>query len=260
MDPIDAWVDRDELRRMAKSLLASPQAPVPPPADASYGDEFVGYTSEGVEGRADGPPLPEETLPVPGPRDESPNPDVVKSNARRALAAARDIAQRGGMLEKEGSEAAAPHPDEAGKPAPAKLTQVSPVTAPARSASPVRTPFVARLQAYGTWLRDGICARAFFVIDRDGGILIDEVQSPKLRQVARTLAQASWTANRQAGAAAIGNLHIKIAPDSILEVVPVTSRYGPLILGVIVQQPLSTRNVEAVARGLQQVVDGQPGA
>jgi hypothetical protein len=123
---------------------------------------------------------------------------------------------------------------------------------------PVMPPFVTRLQAYGMWLRDDVNAKSFFVMDREGGILIDEVHSPKLQQVARTLAQASRTANRQAGAAAIGNLHIKITPDVVLEVVPVTTRYGPLILGIIVDRPLSPREVEAVARSLQQVIDGNP--
>jgi hypothetical protein len=117
---------------------------------------------------------------------------------------------------------------------------------------------VARLQAYGVWLREGIRAASFFVMDRDGGILIDEVQSPKLQQVARTLAQASRTANRQAGAGAIGNLHIKLSPESVLEVVPVTTRYGPLVLGIVVAQPISAGNIETVARGLQQVIDGVP--
>jgi hypothetical protein len=143
----------------------------------------------------------------------------------------------------------------------AELTEVAPVsTVGLPGEPPVSTPFVARLKAYGTWLREGIQAKSFFVTDREGGILIDEVQSPKLHQVARTLAQASRTANRQAGAAAIGNLHVKIAPETVLEVMPVMTRYGPLILGIIVAQPLSGRNVETVARGLQQVIDGGPQA
>lgn len=142
---------------------------------------------------------------------------------------------------------------------PPQLTHVAPLPPATGAALPTAsTPFLARLQAYGAWLQDGLRATAFFVLDREGGVLIDEVHSPKLQQVARTLAQASRTANRQAGAAAIGSLHVKIAPDAVLEVVPVLSKYGPLILGITVPQPLSTHNVETVARGLQQVVDGAP--
>ena len=251
MDPIESWIDRDELRRLADSLLAQPTSSQP--ADATYGDDFIGYAGEAPE------PLPPPMAPPASP----PARGGVEHNARSALANARAIAQRGGLL--GGPASSSPpevDPDEAEVPGlAAELTEVAPVsTVGLPGEPPVSTAFVDRLQAYGTWLREGIQAKSFFVTDREGGILIDEVQSPKLHQVARTLAQASRTANRQAGAAAIGNLHVKIAPDTVLEVMPVMTRYGPLILGIIVAQPLSGRNVETVARGLQQVIDGGPQA
>ena len=270
MDPIEPWVDRDELRRMADALLSAPQATSPEPADATYGADFEGYT--GTEParppnrdlRPTEPPNVPETTGPPAP-DGGPPGSSAEVNARQALAAARAIAQRGGMLVEPAAEppdttpSAGPAPTAA---APAQLTQVSPVPGPPPETPPaaVNTPFLARLKAYGTWLQDGIQAKAFFVLDREGSVLIDEVHSPKLHQVARTLAQASHMANRQAGAAAIGNIPVKIAPENTLEVVPVLTRYGPLILGVILDHPLSSRNVESVARGLQQVIDGAPGA
>ena len=114
-----------------------------------------------------------------------------------------------------------------------------------------------RLQAYRDWLHESVQAEAFFVADRDGHLLIDEVRSPKLLQVARTLAHASHAANRQAGATAVGSLHVKLAHDHILEVLPVRCSYGPLVLGIVVPAVLSAPAVEVVSRGLQQVVDGQ---
>jgi hypothetical protein len=180
MDPIESWVDRDELRRLADSLLAQPASSQP--ADATYDDDFIGFAGDSPEPLA--PPIA-APLRSPG----SPTSRVgVEQNARSALANARAIVQRGGLL---------------------------------------------------------------------GG---SAPSSPKLHQVARTLAQASLTANLQAGAAAVGNLHVKIAPETVLEVMPVMTRYGPLILGIIVAQPLSGENVETVARGLQQVIDGGPQA
>ncbi len=286
MDPIEPWVDRDELRRLANALLVRPQACAPVLKDATYGDDFVGYAGAQESPQPELPPAPTEPalspapapapLPVPVPAlgskvpasvpvlVERPAGSALEVNARQALATARQIAQRGGLLAEPSGMAgelpvAEPPPESPPGllPAAAQLTQVSPLPEPAPAAPPTAsTPFVARLQAYGNWLREGTQAKAFFVTDRDGGVLIDEVQSPKLQQVARTLAQASRTANQQAGAAAIGNLHIKIAPENVLEVVPVTTRYGPLILGIIVHQPLSARNVDTVARGLQQVIDG----
>jgi hypothetical protein len=123
----------------------------------------------------------------------------------------------------------------------------------------LRTPeglFLERLKAYGEWLHKAIAAKAFFVADREGELLIDEVHSPKLLQVARTLAQASWTASRQAGGGpAVGSLHVKLGADSILEVLPVSTRYGPLILGLIVPGLLPAATVQVVASSLQKVVD-----
>jgi hypothetical protein len=255
MDPIESWVDRDELRRLADSLLAQPASSQP--ADATYGDDFIGYAGDAPE------PVPPPIAP-PLRSPASPTTRVgVEQNARSALANARAIVQRGGLL--GGSASSSPpgvDPDDEGVPElAAELTEVAPVsTVGLPGEAPVRTPFVARLEAYGIWLREGIQAKSFFVTDREGGILIDDVQSPKLHQVARTLAQASLTANRQAGAAAVGNLHVKIAPETVLEVMPVMTPYGPLILGIIVAHPLSGRNVETVARGLQQALDGGPQA
>jgi hypothetical protein len=251
MDPIESWIDRDELRRLADSLLAQPASSQP--ADATYGDDFIGYAGDAPE------PLPP---PMRSPATPATHPGV-EQNARSALANARAIVQRGGLL--GGPVSSSPpevDPEDEGVPgSAAELTEGASVSTVGLPGEPlVSTPFVAGLQAYGIWLREEIQAKSFFVTDLEGGILIDDVQSPKLHQVARTLAQASRTANRQAGAAAVGNLHVKIASETVLAVMPVMTRYGPLILGIIVAQPLSGNNAETVARGLQQVIDGGPQA
>ncbi len=230
MDPIKSWVDTRELRRMADALLASP----PDPEEAAFGTDFVGYE---VEGSPSSRPASRQPA-TPG-----------EESACSTLAAAREFAQRGGMLEPQ-----AHSPGEPGEAA--ELTQVTPVAAAGLSPpSPAPPPFISGLRSFGPWLREAVQARSFFLLDRGGGILIDEVRSSKLRQVARTLAQASYTANRQAGTVAVGNLHIKVAPEFVLEVVPVNTRHGPLILGIIVPHPLNSGHVEVVARGLQQVVN-----
>ena len=55
-------------------------------------------------------------------------------------------------------------------------------------------------------------------------------------------------------------MHIKISPERSLEVIPVTTRYGPMVLGIIVPKPIKPENVEIIARALQQVMDGGQGA
>ena len=102
-----------------------------------------------------------------------------------------------------------------------------------------RGPFLSRLQQFSEILRRELDAQAMFLIDNEGQVLLDEVENAKLIQVARTLANASYRASRQtAGVASVGNLHVKIGARSTLEVVPVDSRYGLLILGVIFPAPL----------------------
>ena len=116
-----------------------------------------------------------------------------------------------------------------------------------------------RLQRYGHWLRQHLQVQGFFVANREGEVIIDEVRSPKLLQVARTLAHASRTAS-QAGGVAVGSLHVKLGPDSVLEVIPLACRYGPLVLGLIVPRSLEPSSVEAAALGLQRTVDGTSGS
>lgn len=119
-----------------------------------------------------------------------------------------------------------------------------------------RGPFLDRLHRFSGTLRQDFAARAMFLIDNDGQVLLDEVENPKLIQVARTLANASCTANRQsAGSAAVGNLHVKIGTNATLEVVPVRSRYGLLVLGVIFAAPLGAARVSQLTALLEQAVD-----
>lgn len=300
MDPIEPWLDRKEIRRLADSLLAAPVRPEEPD-DATYGAEFEGYDAPAAPPVPEAPPL--SAMQAAARAVEGPVSAALEQQARQALALARERAERGGLLRstEAGSDddgtkplpVVAPPPLEGGgeqvPQPPAVVARPAPDPVPERSSEPARrpgirpedlrkpmsgeergpkaqpevrhapTPFVTRLKAFGNWLRQGLKSSAYFLTDRDGGILVDEVQSPKLHQVARTLAQASRTANRQAGAAAVGNLHIKISPENCLEVIPVTTRYGPMVLGIIVPKPIKPENVEIIARALQQVMDGPSG-
>lgn len=119
-----------------------------------------------------------------------------------------------------------------------------------------RGPFLTRLQKFSGLLRERTGAKAMFLIDSEGQILVDEVGNSKLVQVARTLANASHAANRQTeGAAAVGNLHVKIGASSTLEVIPCRSRYGLLILGVVCPAPMGAERVKQVADYLSKTVE-----
>jgi hypothetical protein len=136
-----------------------------------------------------------------------------------------------------------------------------PSTSPAAGDEPIRKldaqgPFLSRIRQFSQVIREDLGAKAMFLIDVNGQILLDEVENAKLIQVARTLANASQRANRQsAGAAAVGNLHVKIGASSTLEVIPVDSRYGLLILGVIFPGPIGAVRVMQVADELYRTIE-----
>ena len=244
MDPIESWVDVSELRRMADALLVHPDdlgKPSLDPEEAPFGKQFEGFeaelgqsvevSSDAVSGQSRG-----------------------VSKARDALASARELARKGGLL---------------GGPADVPGEAVE-----ERSVAPVRTfsareeqrmvgddgegrgdSIIERLVPFGGWLHDALGSQSYFLLERSGEVLVDEIKSEKLHHLARTLAQAAFTAKRQAGSAAVGNLHIKVQQGSVLEVIPVNTREGLLIMGIVLAKPLLSRQVEIAARGLQQVVD-----
>ncbi|MDB4265293.1 hypothetical protein N9891_00940 [bacterium] len=122
-------------------------------------------------------------------------------------------------------------------------------TSPREFFSPL--PLSSRLQAFGAWLKEQIPTRAYFICDRHGEIVVDEIRSEKLVKVARTLAHASRSAGRQVGDDGdLGSLHVKIGPDRVMEVIPRQSHFGLVVLGIILQRPLSRDAAASVSRAL----------
>lgn len=267
MDPIDSWVDAAAVRKLAASLVAPSLQAEETPAE-SYGPAFVGFERS--------PTPPAAVVPAPAPPSPQPTtaeaspPAKVESQARAALAGARQQAERGGILAPAQAQtpaaqsapvAEAPEPR-----VPAPTAQPSPAPEPhirteatPQQTKPLASPrglFMERLRLYGDWLHQSVGVKAFFVADREGELLIDEVHSLKLLQVARTLAHASWAANRQAGGGSPGaSLHVKLGAESVLEVLPVSTHYGPLILALVVPGLLPTATVQVVASSLQKAVN-----
>ena len=242
MDPIESWVDVSELRRMADALLVHPDdagGTCADAEDAPFGKQFEGFEAElghNVKVSSDA---------VSGQSRSA-------SKARDALASARELARKGGLLR-----------DPADPPREA-VEEKSGATARALSACEERGmdseaggghSIIERLVPFGGWLHEALGSHSYFLLERTGEVLVDEIKSEKLHHLARTLAQAAFTAKRQAGTAAVGNLHIKIKQGEVLEVVPVNTREGLLIMGILLAKPLLSRQVEIAARGLQQVVD-----
>ncbi|MDB4541371.1 hypothetical protein N9192_00580 [Akkermansiaceae bacterium] len=124
-----------------------------------------------------------------------------------------------------------------------------------QSSSPSGQPLARRMQSFGSWLKQSIPAEAFFVCDRNGEIISDEVGNPKFVKVARTLAHAASSAGRQVGdAGGLTSPHVKIGSDRILQVIPKRSKFGLVVLGVIVPEPLGSIAVSVIAHSLSKTL------
>lgn len=324
-EAVNQWLDADQVRALAESLLVSAPPADPIPNESFYGDSFEGFADavpvqqgsgakiersdtakassppgmtpnvrkpdnavqpndQKVDQRAVEKPRPDRTAgPAVSPRPtESPRPEVneakpVPERPRDPRPAVqRDVTHpkpvevtptaRPKVVPVETQPA--PPPRVATGQSPFKIAKDQPNTQnqpddsrsemAAQPGAPRKLPFSSRLEAFGVWLKEQIPTRAYFICDRNGEIVVDEVGSEKLVKVARTLAHASSNAGRQVGDnQALGSLHVKIGPDRVMEVVPRHSQYGLVILGLIVPRPLSREAVGSVSRGLGTVLADQ---
>jgi hypothetical protein len=91
-------------------------------------------------------------------------------------------------------------------------------------------------------------AAGLFILDREGAVIFDEGTHGRLHFLARSLALAS----RRPGASA-GNVHVKIGATTTLEVIPVETPYGCLVLGAVVSEALPPTAVQAVMAALAAI-------
>jgi hypothetical protein len=103
-------------------------------------------------------------------------------------------------------------------------------------------------------MRHHFAATGIFILDREGSVIFDESNHGRLHFLARSLALAS----RRPGSSA-GNVHVKIGAGATLEVIPVETAYGCLVLGAVVPESLQPAAVNAVMEALSQVA-APPGA
>ena len=131
---------------------------------------------------------------------------------------------------------------------------VPPVTAPELVPVPVEIPtsargsFLDRITRFRDWMRHHFAATGIFILDREGAVIFDESGHGRLHFLARSLALAS----RRPGTL-VGNVHVKIGAGATLEVIPVETAYGCLVLGAVVPEALDPAAVSAVMEALAQV-------
>ena len=93
-------------------------------------------------------------------------------------------------------------------------------------------------------MRHNFSATGIFILDREGAVVFDESHHGRLHFLARSLALAS----RRPGASA-GNVHVKIGAGATLEVIPVETAHGGLVLG-LVALPINAGAAERVLAGV----------
>ncbi len=129
---------------------------------------------------------------------------------------------------------------------PAYQSQPSPRYEPKPTTT--RGPFLERICYFRDWMHQQFQATEVFMLDREGAVIFDESGHGKLHFLARSLAHAS----RRPGAPA-GNVHVKIGAESTLEVIPVETPYGCLVVGAVVSHSLSPVAVKAIMDAVQKV-------
>lgn len=213
MDPVNPWLDPVEVRRLAERLIRPVREASLTVADAGFDDAFVGYAG----GKPPANPAP------------APPPAAAPFLPARVVAAPEEPPP---LPERPPVQTPPPAP-----PAPEPAVNTS-----------VRGPFLDRIQRFRDWMHHHFAATGIFILDREGAVIFDESNHGRLHFLARSLALAS----RRPGSTT-SNVHVKIGAAATLEVIPVDTAYGTLVLGAVVPEALQPNAVSAVMEALSQV-------
>lgn len=118
---------------------------------------------------------------------------------------------------------------------------------PQQESAVTDTVFHRRILQLRDWMQREFAASGLFLLDHEGALIFDENTHRQLHSLARNVALAA----RKQGSAA--NVQVKIDEGAILEVLPVDTARGWLVLGAVVPHPLAPQAVAAVMDALAQV-------
>ena len=107
-------------------------------------------------------------------------------------------------------------------------------------------PFIERVSRFRDELHAQFRAKGVFILDKEGSIIFDESDHSRLHFIARSLAMARKKSN-----GGLGNVHVKVGSTNMLEVIPVDTVCGQMVLGLLVEQPLSSEAVIRIIQALQ---------
>lgn len=217
MDPLNPWLDPAEVRHLAEQLLRPVAQARLTANDPGFDDAFVGF----AQAPGQNSPPPEQKSPIPAAvLQENPPPQ-----------------------EQEQAWQPAPPPPSPPEPEPEPQPAAGTTPAPVPPAPPSRSRFLERVQIFRDWLAKNFDAKDIFILDREGKVIFDESGHGRLHFMARNLALAS---------SGPGNIHVKIGPGAILEVIPSETPYGRIVLGMLLPESLSQPHVKIIGEVLLQ--------
>lgn len=225
MNPINPWLDPAEVRRLAEKLLAPVNQTLDErSADPGFDSEFVGFAANptpAARPAASAPAPPPVAIIQPIPAEPAP-----------MAARERPTPARQGEV-----------------PVPVAASAAPPEAPPAAATQAARGPFLDRLHRFRDWLHHHFAATGIFILDRDGAVIFDDSGHGKLHFLARSLALAS----RRPGCPS-GNVHVKLGTTAALEVIPVETPYGWLVLGAVVPAAMPPAAIPVIIEALTQAV------
>jgi hypothetical protein len=230
MDPIYPWLDPVEVKRLAESLLKPLRQPNLKVADAGFDSGFVGYaTGSSSQAKAtvvvSSLEIPALVMPSPA-HDLSSDPFAVTDMSSPAPP----------VLE----------------PAPAPVVECVVAPPVEETKAVVRVPFQESVIRFRDWMRENFAATGIFILDREGEVLFEDGHQGRLHFLARSLAIAP-----RSPSVGSGNVHVKIGAGAMLEIIPVDSPHGRMVLGVVVPEALVPSSVGVVMDALSQIASLQ---
>jgi hypothetical protein len=137
-------------------------------------------------------------------------------------------------------------------PEPQSVPALNPSPVPTPSALSPANPQIDWSTRFCNWMRENFKTTDHFILNREGAVIFDESLHGRLHFLARSLALSL-----QRPSASAGHVHVKISAVTVLEIIPVATASGRLILGMIAQEPLSTSSVLTVIAALSQLAPSE---
>ena len=235
IDPINPWLDADELKQLAASLMqGSGQPKGPISQDAGFGESFVGFAATGsylspTPDQSLSPTVPPTVIPSTAEKDASPLPAITSPPA-----APTPVSQVAPII-------SAPV-------APAIPISSSSSPAPESINPPATSDPELQCRQFQTDMQRQFGSSDLFILNRDGHTVFGKETHPQFQFIARSL-----TKHAERRGLPKGHIHIKVGPSQTLEIIPVDLPNGGWVVGTLVPNPLQPAEIAHWVREISKL-------